>query len=197
MGLSKKDQQALDELNAYIASRDEKTNTQSDKKILAAQVRNAKTAKTTTWKENQKVGVQQAWNEPGEKERRTRFWQDPAFKEKISVIRKEVGNREDIKKVKSERSLALHKDPEFRKKYEQGIANRVWGTDAQIEGAKRAGKQRRRAIKTPKGIFITIANVAKAYDMSVAGIQHRMKKYPGEYYYLTSEEYTKLTGKEL
>jgi hypothetical protein len=35
MALSKKDQQSLDELNAYLASRDEKTNKVSDKQILA------------------------------------------------------------------------------------------------------------------------------------------------------------------
>ena len=195
--MNKQDKQALEELQAYLDSRTEKTNTQSDKKILAAQVRNAKTAKTATWKESQKAGVQNAWDKPGAKETRTQYWQDPNFKEKISAIRKEVGNRLEVKKQKSERIKSLHKDPEFRKKYEQGIANKVWGSNAQIEGAKRAGQKRRKAIKTPMGIFITIASVAKAYDMSVAGIQHRMKKFPNEYYYLTPEEYTKITGKEL
>lgn len=195
--MNKADQQALDELAAYLESRTERTNRQNDKLIIAAQSRNVQTAKTITWQQNQKAGVQQAWTRPGEKERRTQYWQDPDFKEKMSVIRKEVSNREDVKKDNSERTTALHKDPEFRKKYEQGMANKVWGSAAEIEGVKKSAQKRRKAIKTPMGIFITIASVAKAYDMSVAGIQHRMKKCSDEYYYLTSEEYILLTGKDL
>ena len=56
MGLSKKDQQALDELNAYLASRTEKTNRTSDQHYIAAQNR------TNEQREYQRQACQQRDN---------------------------------------------------------------------------------------------------------------------------------------
>ena len=59
------------------------------------------------------------------------------------------------------------------------------------------GKKKKMPLMTDQGPMQSRMHAAKYFDVTPQIIDRRIKKYPDQYYYITKEEYTQLTGKEL
>ena len=131
------------------------------------------------WDVAQKAGVKKAWDsEAGKKRKET-------LGKKISKFRKENPREytEEERTQRRETTKNLHQDPEFRKKYEEGLSKRNYHTDAAIKGRKKAGETRRKIIVTPHGEIATLAAMSAFYNINVGSCQSRMKDKPHLYYY--------------
>lgn len=80
------------------------------------------------------------------------------------------------------------------------ISKSKLGTPAPNKGVpmKEESKQKMsKIIVTPDGIFLSRTKAAEYYGVCGPVISHRLNKYPKEYYYISREEYTLLTGKDV
>jgi len=143
-------------------------------------------AKDPIWIANQKIGALKR-NTPERKENlkkyREKFLNDPNF-----IERRRIRNKNQIN------------DPKYIEALHKGIEKR--GQDPNfLISLQNARKERLIAekglLKCPVGIFLRQKNAADALNISVTTLQKRIKQYPNEYYYISQEEYKRLTGKEV
>lgn len=100
-------------------------------------------------------------------------------------------------------------DPESNKRRNQA-AQTKWSDELKAQASESHIKQwddeekrrkhsltmsaiRTRPINTPEGAFVSVKEAALHYGISTATISYRIRKYPTKYYYITKEEYDRLT----
>jgi hypothetical protein len=230
--MNKKDQQAIDELRAYLESRDEKSNTQSDKKIIA----NANPVKREVARQrtNEQFATEEARLKHSEISKRVS--QRPEYKEKqeqskeskrlkSSKTHTELNSSDEYRKFKSECIKKALQDPIKHKNLLDGVKTREangWAeknyqaTQNPTTRAKRAAslrnqsdesiERRRNAVQkpimTPAGMFPS-KKIAGEYYLAdgLVNAYKKISRYmiddPKNWYYITKEEYIKLTGKDL
>jgi hypothetical protein len=120
MKLTKQEQLALDELNAYLAGRNEKTNKESDKKWIAATARN----QHPTWLENLRKNTKTKETHPEwhdkitkiNRARREKYGQEYYDRLSESQKKRYAKLSEEEKQAISESAKNKWQDPEYKQK---------------------------------------------------------------------------------
>lgn len=108
-------------------------------------------------------------------------WQNPEEYEAHCNALREGWNKPGVRERKSASQKASYQaDPELLKKKQ--------------DVARRNGRSRARPCYSPEGIFEDCGAWAKVSGYSRDLFGYRARKMPDQYYYITKEEYTKLTG---
>jgi len=110
-------------------------------------------------------------------------WQDPIRKEERKKVMKEGWNKPGVRENKS-RSV-------------KEVLSRPGAMEALKQRAKINGKKTSRPCVSPEGIFANKNMWAKVSGFSPDLFGYRCRKMPDQYYFITQEEYKRLTGKEV
>lgn len=171
----------------YQKGQKERAQTRSDEWRKKKTDASRKLAEDPIWQANQKVGA----------EKRRESLYDNEEKKKAATLK-----RESNQKYKEERALRNRSqinDPIYQANHAEGIAQR--DADPKYQKAFLLGVEeklmRKGFIVTPAGIHLRQTESATANNISVSTLQKRIKNNKTEYYYISKEEYTQLTGKEL
>jgi hypothetical protein len=182
--MNKQDQQALDELNAYIASRTEKTNKQNDNLIIA----NTNPEKIERLRKNTKAQFSTVEARKKLSESAKKRSMDPEHLLNREKGKEKIKNNLELKAKRIARNKAMASNPDL-------VARR----------SKATSLANSRCIKTPFGVFLSKKNAIqfafenKLTPRSTLGsirvyLSQCLKDDCKNYYYITKEEYIRLTG---
>lgn len=115
---------------------------------------------------------------------------------KISVSAKLTRKKEGWKEQWISTIDKRNNDKEYQLKTLEGIQKRTQSKEWQ-EKNKEARKQSLKPIVTPFGIFISVKQAIEKIGRSEGWLMKKRKTHPKEYYLISQEEYTILTGKDI
>lgn len=120
---------------------------------------------------------------------------NPLRNKKISEkLSSYYANNPDAKKKVSERTKQAHanRSAEERKAIYDNRSNSVWR-----ENVKKAGRKKAKPMICDGLAFPGVTDAAKYFDVDPGTIGYRRNKFPERYYYISQEEYKKLTGQDI
>lgn len=125
--------------------------------------------------------------------------QDPVWQAAHKAGAKKKEFNENYKQQRAERNRSQVNDPIYQQNLNEGIARRDANPEVQKARLKGAEERlmRKGFIVSPAGIHLRQNESADANNITVITLQKRIKNNKTEYYYISKEEYSKLTGKEL
>jgi hypothetical protein len=201
--MNKKDQQALDELKAYLESRSEKTNLISDKRIIAANNRPEDCIETR--RKSLLKTVSKPEYKESQRQKTLEMNKDPVYKENQIAGAKKRINNPTWKKNQRLAKLKLYEDPEFQKTFMEAI-NKRSENEQWKNGLKEKSKRQYKPVITPEGPFKrfgeAVIHYMKIWNLSKGGADGRMRNYLNDpqntdFKWISQEEYIMLTGKDL
>lgn len=124
-------------------------------------------------------------------------YEDPLERKKTGQASKLASKNPEVKKRRQVASKKLWEDADRRKRASQSHKKQWDDPDKRKKLSDTMKALRRKPMVTPDGIFEDQEKVAIFYGLTEATIAYRRRKYPKEYYYISKQEYTKLTGKDI
>jgi hypothetical protein len=127
--------------------------------------------------------------------------QDPNWKESQQNGCKEFWNSEEGRNIRSKQqklNWQLNRDSmqkALKDRYADGNLNKkISDTLKNSNACKENGKRNMKPLVTPNGMFASRKEAANFYKIHSTSINQRIKNYPTLYYYITREEYERLTN---
>jgi len=167
----------IQDINKLLAqSRDQKFRKKTDGQLEGINKRMS----DPTWHLQQQKGVQKAWNSDQGSKRKIANGKKISKWRQNNVVTWSDEQRAQASKMRKQ----LHKDPKFRKAYEEGLKNRNMQSKKVLETNKRLGDARRRKLQTPDGLFESMKIAAEFYGIGISTMSERIRKYPDKYQYI-------------
>ena len=179
----------------------------SDEKLLAtnwnrvsasrdAVIKRSQTAwKPNIIKRNKKMAESEQWQQAHLAAAVKRKTENSDWRNNVISANQAKGADLEFRKTLSQAHLKLYQDPEHVKKHQEGREkmknNGVWA-----DNVRKAARARRQAVVTPQGAFNSRPSVCEHYKIDITTLGRWLKNKPTEFYYISQEEYTLLTGKE-
>jgi hypothetical protein len=193
------DKKALEELQAYLDSRDEKTNKQSDKRLIA---QNNKPPKSDAARAALRKTVSDPDYKKLQRQNTLEKNKDPIYKEnQRKGIEKRIANP-NFSKNQSAAQLKKFEDPEYVKSFhasmEKRSKNKKW-----MNSLKEKSKQKWKPVITPEGPFKrfgeAVQHYMKVWCLKKGGSDYRLRQYLNDilntdFKWISVEEYIMLTG---
>jgi hypothetical protein len=169
----------------------------------AIKEKNIAQSKDPEYLESLRKGIKTAWENPELREKHSKRMseqhKDKNYTDAIKKGIKKAWENPELREKKAEQNRIQSKDPEYLKALHKGIEKRDQG-DWYEKNARKNTLTKSKPIVTPFGVFPSrIVAVKTLTDVTNIGgkINKGIKEKDSGYYYITQEEYTILTGKEI
>ena len=160
------DKKALEELQAYLAGRTEKTNRQNDKHILAI----ARRSNNETWLQNITESAKARELDPEYQRIRREKILSPEANAKRSVSSKRSLNDPEVKA----RHKASSAKTRATKEYQDKMA-KVYADPVRRQKCRDSGRTQIKAVTTPAGQFESRTDAAKHYGITAQAMGNKIK----------------------
>jgi hypothetical protein len=138
----------------------------------------------------------------GWKEKNEQRYQDPKYKEFWIASIKEAYKNPELREIQRQKGLSIVHTEETKEKIRQANLGKQRKGEPWIEGMKQKRKGQATTFKpivTPVGVFMRMQDAVEPTGISIGRLRKYIRTFPWskDYYHISREEYTRLTGREI